>query len=291
MANPIIKLAFSPSLTVLSLVCCLTAPHAISQSQSAKKLPIETEAQRLDAVRTLISQEKSRRLGGGPDGKPKSTAAFCERMLDDLLNHKDFKAIEPVAVLDFEYPIQNADRSMLERDESLLPPLEKQQSKYAAKKLGPYLTKSIQRCTDEEAKGDERKGSVLFNGFDYFAGAPPFRAYALPKYVNPFPEAKLIYWSELTKNRFWGRKGYSWVNLDICEHLPNARGWAWSEKSEPVGPIGALTQYHDKLVTWEISSIEKESFTAIFYGPEHEPPLESGIMCHWATYPEAPVKK
>lgn len=66
-------------MTVLSLVCCLTAPHAISQSVS--KQPIETEAQRLKTVRTLINQETSRRLVGDPDGKPKIAAAFCEGSL------------------------------------------------------------------------------------------------------------------------------------------------------------------------------------------------------------------
>jgi hypothetical protein len=286
MANPIIKLAFSRSLTVLSLVCCLTAPHAISQTQSVKKLPIETEAQRLDAVRTLISQKKLHRLTSTmPDGKPKSTAAFCERMLDDLLNHKDFKAIEPVAVLDFKYPIQNADRSMLERDESLLPPLEKQQSKYAAKKLGPYLTKSIQRCTDEEANGDERRARVLFNGFNYFAGAPPFRAYVLPKNLSPFPESTFAYWSELSENGYLGRKGYSWVNLDTCEHMPSIiMGWDWSFKYVPTGPIGALTQYHDKLVEWAVSSRELRTFTALFYGPEQD-------ICRWSTRPGPRIKK
>ena len=83
-----------------SITCCLAAQDTISNPINFQ--PIQTEAQRLEVVRTLISTERSRRLVGDPDGKPKSTAAFCDRMLDDFLNHKGFKAIEPVAVLGFE---------------------------------------------------------------------------------------------------------------------------------------------------------------------------------------------
>lgn len=272
--------------TVLSIACCLAAPAI---SQSVRTQSIETEARRLETVRTLVNQEKSRRLGGGPDGKPKKTAAICDGMLNDLLNQKGFKAIEPLAVLDHEYPIQNPDRSIYERDAGLLPPREKLLSQKTAEKLGPFFTKSIQRCTDEQAQGDERKGDVLFSGFRNFAGAPPFRAYVLPKKVNPFPEAKLVYWSELTENRSWGRKGYSWVNLDTCEHLPSAPGWGWSLKNEPAGPVGALTQYRSKLAIWDVSP--NISFSSYLYDPTNKAPLKSQVMCNWATYPETSIKK
>ena len=163
--------------TVLLIACCLAAPYA--SSQSIGRQLIETEARRLEAVRTLIRDEKSRRLVGDPDGKPKSTAAFCTAMLGDLLSKRGFKAIEPVAVLNFEYPVWDRDLPKTERDE---------REQIAARTLGPHLTKNLQRCGQEEANGNERKAVVLFNGFNYTAGAPPFRAYVLPEKLNPFPE-------------------------------------------------------------------------------------------------------
>ncbi|MCL1481103.1 MULTISPECIES: hypothetical protein [unclassified Marinobacter] len=278
MANPIIKLAFSPSLTVLSLVCCLTAPHAISQTQSVKKLPIETEAQRLDAVRILISQEKSRRLGGGPDGKPKSSAAFCERMLDDLLNHKDFKAIEPVAVLDFDYPIWNLDLPKTQRQKN---------ERIAAKKLGPTLNNNLQHCAVDEGANHAWK----FFGFNGSAGAPPFRVYVLPERVNPFPESQLVYWSEYVEKTGSGRKGYSWVNLDICAHTNGISVWTDSMKlrNDYQGQQSALTSYQGKLVAWDMT--RNVFFGAEQIEPKRETQMKSKTFCLWETYAEETVNK
>lgn len=253
---------------------------------------IETEAQRLQAVRTLITQEKSRRLHPSSKVNPAGADAQCESMLKDLLSSREFKAIEPVAVLNFEYPIQNADRSIYERDESLLPPLERQQSENAAKQLGPFLTEGIQRCTDEEAHGDERKGSVLFNGFRFLAGAPPYRAYVLPKKVNPFSKSKLVYWSEYVEASGKGRRGYSWVNLDICEHTDGTSdlGMAASRvKSDPQGQKAVLTVYRGRLVVWDVW--RGQSFAAEQIDPKYETWSRSRINCNWATYPEEPARK
>lgn len=277
------------AIAAFSLGCYLMTPSAVSQV--VNKQDFETEAQRLEAVRTLIRQEKLRRLVGGTDGKSNSTAGFCEGMLKDLLNHKGFKAIEPVAVLGFEYPIQNPNHGMYERDESLLPPREKQQSQSAAKQLGPFLKKSIQRCTDEEAAGDEIKGSVLFNGFNYMAGAPPFRAYMLPKNLNPFPEAKLVYWSEYVVGTGKGRKGYSWLNMDICEHVNGTFGLSDSLRlrDDSTGQIAALTRYRGKLVAWEVS--RNYAIIADHFESKYETAMKSRTICHWATFPEESVSK
>jgi hypothetical protein len=260
-------------------------------AQSTNKNRFETEAQRLERVRALIRQEPSRRLLEGAVGNSKNTAAFCEAMLHDLLDNKGFKPIEPVAVLDFQYPIQNPDRGIQDRDESLLPLHQKQQSQYAAKQLGPFLTNSIQRCTDEEANGDERKGSVLFNGFNYAAGLPPFRTYVLPKKLNPFPQAKLVYWSNYDESTGKGRKGYSWVNLNVCEHVNGTFGPIDSlrVKNDPQGQVEVLTNYRGKLVAWFVS--RNLNFVADYFDPKYITPQKSRVICSWATYPLEQTKK
>lgn len=263
------------AMTVLSLAYCLATPHAISQSVS--KQPIETEAQRLQTVRTLVGQEKSRRLQPASNDKPKSTAAFCEAMLDDLLNNKGFKAIEPVAVLDFEYPVWDIALAEAERRE---------RKRIAAKQLGPILTKSLRRCA-HDGRGD----AVKFFGFHAVAGAPPYLAYVLPNSVNPFPESKLVYWSEYLEKLGTGRKGYSWVNLDICEHTNGTSSLSDSLqlRDDPKGQVAALTLYQGKLVSWEVS--RNRAFVADHFEPKYETPMKSRIICHWATFPEVPVRK
>ena len=272
---------------VLMMAMFVLPTYAIAQTPNRNIF--ETEAQRLEAVRTLIRQESSRRLS--TIGKSKNTAAFCDVMLHDLLDNKGFKPIEPVAVLDFQYPIQNPDRGIQDRDEILLPPHQKQQSQYAVKQLGTFLTNSIQRCTDDEANGDERRGSVLFNGFDYAAGLPPFRAYVLPKKLNPFPQAKLIYWSNYEESTGKGRKGYSWVNLNVCEHVNRTFGSIDSLqiKNDPQGQVEALTSYRGKLVAWSVS--RNSTFFADYFAPKYITPQKSRVICSWATYPLEQAKK
>lgn len=267
--------ASGPATVVFVLAFCLAAPHAISQPFD--KQSIETEAQRLEAVRTLISQEKSRRLVGDADGKPKSTAAFCERMLDDLLNHKGFKAIEPVAVLDFEYPVWDFELPKTQRQKN---------ERIAAKKLGPTLNNNLQHCAV-----DERGDALKFFGFDSSAGAPPFRVYVLPERVNPFPESQLVYWSEYVEKTGSGRKGYSWVNLDICEHTNGISSYTDSMnlKNDFQGQKSSLTVYQGKLVAWDV--IRNQSFFAHQIEPKYETPMKSRISCHWATFPEESVRK
>lgn len=262
--------------TALLIACCLAAPYAISQSISRQ--PIETEAQRLDAVRALIREEKSRRLVGDPDGKPKNTAAFCTAMLGDLLGKRGFKAIEPVAVLDFEYPVWDRDLPKTERDG---------REQIAARTLGPYLTKSLQRCADVQ------EGSVArFSGFHQIVGAPPYRAYVLPKSLNPFPKSKFVYWSEYVEKLGSGRKGYSWVNLDICEHTDGTSNQGMASlrvKNDPNGQKTALTIYQGKLAVWDVW--RGQSFTVEQIEPKYESWNKSRINCTWATYPEKLISK
>ncbi len=261
-------------------------------SHAASADDFETEAQRLQAVRTLIQQEKSRRLQPSSKVNPAGADAQCQRMLKDLLDGKEFKAIEPVAVLNFEYPIQNAEFSIYDRAENLLPPFEKQQSENAAKQLGPLLNEGIQRCTDEEAKGDERKAIALFNGFGYAAGAPPYRAYMLPKKLNPFPKSKLVYWSEYVEATRKGSQGYAWVNLNICEHtngIPSL-GDSTRRKNDPEGQRSTLTQYRGNIVAWDVARGFMFDAHVVSSKSKRANRLEN--ICSWATYPEEePVRK
>ena len=261
--------------TVLLIACCLAAPYAISQSIRGQ--PIETEAQRLEAVRTLIREEKSRRLVGDPDGKPKSTAAFCTAMLGDLLSKRGFKAIEPVAVLNFEYPVWDRDLPKIERDG---------REQIAARTLGPYLTKSLQRCADVQEGSETR-----FSGFSEIVGVPPYRTYVLPKSLNPFPKSKFMYWSEYSEKLGSGRKGYSWVNLDSCEHTSGTAVYTDSLRlrNDPKGQMSALTVYHGKLVAWDMA--RNFVFGAEQIEPKYESPMKSLTLCRWATYPEEINKK
>lgn len=262
-------------LIVASLVVGAFTSRAKSQTVDAP--PIETEAQRLEAIRNLISQEKSRRLVGDADGKPQSTAAVCERMLDDLLSRKGFKAIEPVAVLDFEYPLSSVVLSQAQ---------EQKNARIAAERLGPSLTKSLQRCA-----ADGRGDALKFDGFFSSTGAPPFRAYVLPKNVNPFPGSKLVYWSEYEEKTGLGRKGYTWVNLDICERTGGTPSLTDSLrlKKDPQGQRSSLTLYQEKVVSWDIA--KGFLFSAHVVLPNPKRGMDFQAICSWATYPETPATK
>jgi hypothetical protein len=264
----------------MALLCGFVSVSGSVQAQVSDRPIRETEAQRLDAVRALISQEKSLRLSKYILSS--RTAAFCETMRTDLLNHKGFQPIEPIAILNADYPEWNID---VPED------VRAQRDAVVDKKLGPALSDGIKRCSKMEANGDLRKGQALFNGFNEFFGLPPFRVYTLPAKKNPFKDSKLIYWSEYSEKLGRGRTGYSWVNLNICEHtdrLPVASD-SIDLKSDPAGQKAALTRYRDKIVAWSIS--RNFFFKAEYVDPSQQITAKSRIICSWYTYPEAPVSQ
>jgi len=256
-------------------LCGLISASGSAPVQAADEPLQETEAQRLDAVRALIGQEKSVRLF--KDILSERNAAFCETMRVDLLNHKGFEPIEPIAILNTDYPEWNID---VPED------VRAQRDSVVDKKLGPALSDGIKRCSKVEADGDLRKGQALFNGFNEFFGLPPFRIYTLPARENPFKDSKLIYWSEYSEKLGRGRNGYSWVNLNICEHI-NGLTIAYSDsielKEDPLGHKAALTRYKGKLVAWSVS--RHSSFYAERINPNFETDKKSRIICDWSTYP------
>lgn len=264
------------------LLCGLISASGLVPAQAADKPLQETEAQRLDAVRALIGQEKSMRLF--KDILSEHNAAFCETMRVDLLNHKGFEPIEPIAILNADYPEWNID---VPED------VRAQRDSVVDKKLGPALSDGIKRCSKVEADGDLRKGQALFNGFNEFFGLPPFRIYTLPARENPFKDSKLIYWSEYNEKLGRGRNGYSWVNLETCEHtdgLTIAYSGSIKLKEDPLGQRAVLTRYGNKIVAWSVS--RNFSFQAEYINLNKKITAKSRVTCGWdRTYPEAPVSR
>jgi hypothetical protein len=239
----------------------------------------ETEAQRLDAIRAMVASE--------PPGRLEATgmdASLCESMLDDLRNRRNFRPVEPVAVLDHEYPVLDP-KLPIDQDPATLPPELKRRAERDRRLLGPVLSKGIANCPRAEPEGD------FLGLLDAFAGAPPYRVYTLAPPLNPFPEAKLIYWSEYIEKIGAGRKGYDWVNLDTCNHVggvPSGTDSA-SLRKDPKSQPAALTTYKGKFVV---------SWTAQkglgYYADIPKPPFAPAIHianCSWATYIESSNKK
>jgi hypothetical protein len=280
--RPITDRSIWPSFLKVALLCGFVSVSGSVQAQVSDRPIREAEAQRLDAVRALISQEKSLRLSKYILSS--RTAAFCETMRTDLLNHKGFQPIEPIAILNADYPERNID---MPED------VRARRDAVVDKKLGPVLSDGIKRCSKMEADGDLRKGQALFNGFNEFFGLPPFRVYTLPAKKNPFKDSKLIYWSEYSEKLGSGRRGYSWVNLNICEHT-NGLTITYSDstllKSDPAGQKSVLTRYRDKIVSWYVS--RNFYFEAAYIDFGRKNMVTPPFTCGWQrTYPETPVSQ
>lgn len=264
----------------LWLLCCLIAPH--SMAQSLDKPAIETEAQQLEAIRSLIREEKSMRLEGHSQGIPGSNAPFCKKMLTDLLANKGFKAIEPVAILNHEYPVLSPDQGPVQRSEWLV----KKLMDIADKQLGKTLVEGLNQCATAEAHGDERRARNLFTAFSDWAGAPPYRVYVLPKKLNPFPDNQLIYLSEFVAETGLGKESYSWVNLKVCEHgyVIGQSTSSTRVKRNTQDLKTALTFYQGNLVAWDMN--RNFAFSADLIKQKFKTPKKSQIVCRWTTYLE-----
>ncbi len=265
----------------MALLCGFVSVSGSVQARVADRPIQETEAQRLDAVRALISREKYHRFSSYE--VPEYKATFCKNTLNDLLKNKGFTAIEPLATLNFYYP---------DWETNLPDDIKKQNEKTAEMKLGSTAFNDIKRCSSAEANGDLEKGKVLFNGFTPFVGDPPYRVYQLPASENPFKESKLIYWSEFNEKLARGREGYSWVNLDVCEHthgLTIAYSDSIQIKNDPQGRVEALTKYRGKIVAWSVS--RNFDFQAHSIDPKYKNLTASQIICRWSTYPTTSIEK
>lgn len=258
---------------------CASCFALSAMSQLARGIP--SEADRLSSVRKVISTLSMRQLADPVAQDSPRDAAFCRRMLDDLLRGSGFRPVEPIAVLQHAYPIQNADRPMAERQEDRLPEPQRRQAQTAARALGP-LNAGIQRCAAADAGGDAQRAEVLFNAFGAGAGQPPYRVYAVPRDVAPFPPATMAYWSEFSPELGSGRTGYEWVDLGNCERVGSMPALTDSTllTQDPEGQQAALATYEGHLVTW---STQRPIGFLAYVAPK--PPRAAALTCYWTAVP------
>ncbi len=243
----------------------------------------ETGAERLERVREIIKAEQRRDPSQYNHRPENSTAPSCEVMLDDLMKGKGFSAIEPIAVFDHEYPSWNMRLSYFP------PPDQLKQAEEDTKLLGPLLAASLQRCSLAEAEGNEERAKALFLGLDEWVGKPPFRLYVLPDWLTPFSSSNFLYWSEYGEELGHGREGYSWVNLDDCQHIGGIRALTQAQwlRTDPFGQISALAVYRGHLVGWKVSRGRR--FELEYYESRSELSRDDGVSrdgtyCAWRSY-------
>jgi hypothetical protein len=157
------------SVWLIILLCCV----GVNAQESMK---FDSEAKKLQFLRHLLLKEKHGLSGDNP--------CYCKQMIKDLLEGKNFKAIEPDVRTDF-----TAD---------------------------PRLEKWDQ-CDQKDYRDlpPDVNSEDMFLGLDTL-GDPPYRYYRIELDGNKKdgPE-DLIYTSGSTK---LGRNaGYTWVNLKRCE--------------------------------------------------------------------------
>lgn len=225
------------------------AACAIIGTVSASTFAHDREAKRLAQIREMVAAEPKAVLVTTSGVGANADRPFCETLLGDLKKRRNFRPLEPVAILDHSYPVRDPDRP-IDQDPATLSPALKTRSERDRRLLGPALSNAITSCAAAEADGDEKRAARLFNGLDSRVGAPPYRIYSIAPGLNPFPEARLVYWSEYIQGRGPGREGYSWVNLEKCEHAGGipARTDALSLDQDPAGQQAALTVRHDRSV-------------------------------------------
>ncbi len=265
--------------SLLLAACSLFGPYVAHSSE----LHAETEAERLERVREIIKAEQRREPLEYVPRPNNSTAPSCEVMLDDLMKGKGFSAIEPIAVFDHEYPSWNMRLSYFP------PPDQLKQAEEDAKLLGPLLAASLQRCSLAEAEGNEERAKALFLGLDEWVGKPPFRLYVLPDWLTPFSSSNFLYWSEYGEELGHGREGYSWVDMDSCEHVGGIQALTQSKflLDDPLGQQAALAVYKNHLVAWKVS--RGYMFALDYYENRSDLISDEAVsrnrtLCAWASY-------
>lgn len=261
--------------------CILLVLSTFSMFSNSKEFKYETEEYRLAQVREIIQSEKRRDLSAHTYKQENSTAPSCEVMLNDLMRGKGFTPIEPLTIFNHSYPNWNMNVSILPSTDKL------KEAEEDSKPLGPFLASSLQRCSVAEAEGDLERARLLFSGVNQLIGNPPYRIYSLPEEINPFPFSRLLYWSEYDESTGKGRKGYSWVDLDSCQHTSGIQALTQSQKlrDDPQGQVAALTSYNNRLVGWKVSrgfKIELEHYEN--YTPGSKGESMPGTKCTWTTF-------
>lgn len=199
-----------------------------------------SEAERVRRVRDLIRTGNPRFAWPDSPSRLAEGRPYCERLMTDFLRGVGFNPIEPVAIL-----LESSES----RDAQNWVPLSAIKRASGAR-LHASFSKAIERCSADDSATPDR-----FYEFNEFTGAPPYRVYRLSPLINPVPDAELVYWSEYIPRLGAGRKGYTWVNLNICGEVfgRTAMTEALSLAADFRGQLGALTLYEGRVVTWDVS--------------------------------------
>ena len=220
----------------------------------------ETEAARLESLRSLIRQEPSGKLS--VFSNPKLPPPNCAQMLQGLLSGNAFAPIEPTEVVD---EVEDSG--------------------------GPW-----RYCGNAEADGDEVRAAKLFKSFSVETGGAPFRIYKLPKAIDPHPEADLFFLTQTQSSSYRGQRSgrtVNWVNLANCEYVERVGNFSeWQYEANPGGHQAALTKYGNSFVVWSVA--QRFGYRAIYLNPRGAKKLEadhsSAQVCSWSTVAENPSR-
>jgi hypothetical protein len=276
-----LMIAYSSKKIAFSCVLSFFLMMIFSQSGNAGEVmnQAEPESARLVEVRELV---RSMNVGlTREDSRSSHEVLQCKAMLKDLLDKNLFVAIEPVKILYHHYPDYGDGPKTEQEVEKITPQDELIFGKVGKNLHTDKLVLSLKRCALAEANGEERRARALFNSFDVFSGAPPYRVYVLPDQLNPFPASKIVYWSEYLPDIASGRKGYSWVNANSCERTNNSFTpyLAESVNSKKSQQKAVLTSYPKALVVW--STTADRGVYADIYNLPYISLKKSRKICGW----------
>lgn len=244
-----------------------------AQAGSSGSSAIEAEAKRLKVVRELVRREAATGVTNTEFSTPGTKGPDCKQMLGDLLAGRGFRAIEPVAVLPYDYyPINRS----WPNDQSEQKTIEAQEQ-VNEKLLGNELTQKIKWCASEPTELGGRH-LEYFEGLHPPNGMAPYRIYKLPNSINPLPRAELFFWaSSGPKGQGYGGH-FSWVDLTVCSYVGGM-----NQALSGVVPSSrktALTRYGDGLATWNI--VANTSFEVEYKKRGSEDHL-IGKVCTWTS--------
>jgi hypothetical protein len=260
---------FDICIAVLALwtsVAVAEGTHPAAPQSPSSQVPQPSEAQRLTQLRELVRSERLPRLSplsGNPE--------LCQGLLDDLLHEREFRPIEPVAVITRNYP-RFRERSPAQ-DNGL-------------DALSTGVQAKLRRCAAQEAHGDERRARVLFNGLDSFAGLPPYRIYdgiRITSDASKRPE--IVYWSEYDAGTGFGREGYSAVDLTRCEHTHRLPVQTSSRelRLDRTSHAAALTTHDGNVAVWQ--GLRGVDFEVDVFRRAAQGAPSPELVCSWATFP------
>lgn len=265
------KFGIRAALYLACLIACVTG----NSQDVAPKFNTQTEASRLEAVRQLIRDESTIRLHQ-VSRAPGTHGPDCTRMLNDLLQYRNFDPIEPVRVLEFDYyPVPSKGPP-----DHVEGPIREAEKRISETQLGAELSERIRWCASEPP---ELGGKHLqyFDGFEFLVGAPPYRFYDIPKQINPHPEAELFFWAEYEPVHHHGA-GYAWVNLKRCSYIGGESTVDANRVKDPDGHRTAVARYGKGLAVW---SIGRHFRFEVSYWQQRDGKPTENQACAWRTYP------